>query len=1126
MPARLAWANTAAAPQLLAGPQRMSQASQVNQQKWQRLLTQSLPAHWIASQLLLLPSPADLRVSPLLQSQWSQGQAQGRNCYNYYTPHNYVCGCVATAMAQLMRYLQFPLEGIGIITNSIWVDNIRQTATTRGGDGLGGAYDWSRMPLVPASAAYSEDEWKMIGALCSDAGVAVQMQYSDAGSGTSLAAIALALPEVFGFADCLFFNGPDYLLPINANLQAALPVILGIIASGSDIGHAIVCDGYGYDEGSCYHHLNLGWAGSYDAYYNLPNIIEFDTIVGVISHIYTNQTGEIISGRISDSDGTPIANASIRLPLADDTVLQAYTSSQGYYGLCGVPSGTTNTIQVTATGYASNYLSGIVVGSSDPWHCGSVADADLILSKTQAVLSCSPTNLAQVTTNGASAPLDQSYEIWNSGSGTLDYQISHGAPWLALAPSDGSSTGQHDIIWVAYTNTESLAPRTYQTFITNAASGAMGSPKLVGVTLQVRAKLAPAIGQSDWIITSGGDAAWFGQGDTTPPDTNLAAQSGPIADEEQTWLQTTVEGPGTLSFYWKISSEPNFDYLRFYVDGTEKAAISGQTDWLYASHNIAPGEHTLRWNYTKDAAATAGADAAWVAKVAFRDSLPAPLGVTASVGSYTNKIRVNWQAVSGAENYLIYRSRTNASQTASQVAETAQTSYEDSAVQAGDSFYYWIQASNASARSDYSQSARGSCAPPRPARADLQIRDFLWQPARLAPAAHPDRVAFTLHNNGPDALVAEMVTYNFYLSRQPTFVAASATRIGGGSYKLSLAAGKSRELTLTAAQGAGLTIPAAASGLYYVFLWAQTAQLLDPQPGNNVARTAAITIEQGAAQRLIPLSGDFDGDGKTDLALYQPATGFWAIKLSQWDYGQVFPRLGGAGCQPLALDFDGDGLADPAIYEQATGNWQALLSGQNYALTTLPAFGGSDYLQVAADYDGDGRADPALYHVTSGLWLTLLSAHNYQLAWLEHCGGDGYCPVPADYDGDGRTDPAVYHLTSGRWEARCSSCAYQPIRASGWGGHSYRPVAGHYDQDRLADPAVYEARQGQWHAMFSAANYSRNSLPYFGGPGYEPVTGDFDGDGQVDPALYHAASATWFIKLSGDHYNTHQARQP
>ncbi|HMJ88656.1 MAG TPA: immunoglobulin domain-containing protein, partial [Candidatus Acidoferrum sp.] len=96
-----------------------------------------------------------------------------------------------------------------------------------------------------------------------------------------------------------------------------------------------------------------------------------------------------------------------------------------------------------------------------------------------------------------------------------------------------------------------------------------------------------------------------------------AAQSGEIGHGQATTLQTTVTGPGLLGFWWKVSSEPSNDRLIFYVGTSEKARISGETDWQWKTFSISSGSQTLKWIYSKNSSVTGGMDRAWVDQVMF-----------------------------------------------------------------------------------------------------------------------------------------------------------------------------------------------------------------------------------------------------------------------------------------------------------------------------------------------------------------------------------------------------------------------------------------------------------------------------------------------------------------------------
>src|SRR5512143_1059153 len=91
-----------------------------------------------------------------------------------------------------------------------------------------------------------------------------------------------------------------------------------------------------------------------------------------------------------------------------------------------------------------------------------------------------------------------------------------------------------------------------------------------------------------------------------------AAQSGPIGPSMYSSLATTVDGPASLSFYQKTSSQPAYDTLTFAIDGTVKSTISGTTQWQQKAFTLPAGSHTLRWKYTKNATINGGSDAAWL----------------------------------------------------------------------------------------------------------------------------------------------------------------------------------------------------------------------------------------------------------------------------------------------------------------------------------------------------------------------------------------------------------------------------------------------------------------------------------------------------------------------------------
>jgi hypothetical protein len=113
-------------------------------------------------------------------------------------------------------------------------------------------------------------------------------------------------------------------------------------------------------------------------------------------------------------------------------------------------------------------------------------------------------------------------------------------------------------------------------------------------------------------FTTGDSADWFGQTTTSYYDAD-SAQSGDISDSQDSWMQTTVSGTGTVKFYWKVSSEEDYDFLAFYIDGSLQDRISGSVDWQQKTHTITTsGLHVLKWRYVKDDSADSGSDCGWM----------------------------------------------------------------------------------------------------------------------------------------------------------------------------------------------------------------------------------------------------------------------------------------------------------------------------------------------------------------------------------------------------------------------------------------------------------------------------------------------------------------------------------
>jgi hypothetical protein len=118
-------------------------------------------------------------------------------------------------------------------------------------------------------------------------------------------------------------------------------------------------------------------------------------------------------------------------------------------------------------------------------------------------------------------------------------------------------------------------------------------------------------GSANWQIAS--DNVMFG---------SKAACSGTIYSSQYTTLSITVDLPvaSICSFYWNISSETGYDWLKWYIDGYLLDGRSGVSGGYYpATFGIAPGTHTVSWRYSKDASGSSGLDKAWVDGILITD---------------------------------------------------------------------------------------------------------------------------------------------------------------------------------------------------------------------------------------------------------------------------------------------------------------------------------------------------------------------------------------------------------------------------------------------------------------------------------------------------------------------------
>jgi len=220
---------------------------------------------------------------------------------------------------------------------------------------------------------------------------------------------------------------------------------------------------------------------------------------------------------------------------------------------------------------------------------------------------------------------------------------------------------------------------------------------------------------------------------------------------------------------------------------------------------------------------------------------------------------------------------------------------------------------------------------------------------------------------------------------------------------------------------------------------------------------------------------DFNGDGTTDIALFRPESGLWAVR------GITRCYFGGINDLPVPGDYNGDRTTDIGLFRPSSGLWAIRKVTRYY-------FGAGSDRPVPGDYDGDDTDDPGLFRPSSGLWAVKEISRVY-------FGSNEDIPIPGDYTGDGITDIALFRETTGLWAIRGFYRVY-------FGGPDDLPIPEDYDGDRKTDIGLFRPRSGLW----AVHGISRS---YFGSSLDQPVPANYNGDGAAEIAIFREQSGLW-----------------
>lgn len=279
----------------------------------------------------------------------------------------------------------------------------------------------------------------------------------------------------------------------------------------------------------------------------------------------------------------------------------------------------------------------------------------------------------------------------------------------------------------------------------------------------------------------------------------------------------------------------------------------------------------------------------------------------------------------------------------------------------------------------------------------------------------------------------------------------------------------------------------------------------NPRSGTVLVGARTVTVNQlGASARRF----DFDGDGKSDVSVYRPATGTWYL-LGSGQAGSYAAVNFGLETDKIAPgDFDGDRKTDVAVYRPSEGRWYIFQS--QTGTVRIESWGLANDVPMPGDYDGDGRADLAVYRADNQTWYVRRSTDSaYQAVPF---GQSGDKPISGDFDGDGRTDFALYRVgaVTNQWAILNSASGQSSLQQ--FGNNADVAVPGDFDGDGRDNMAVYRPSNGTWYTSLNPnTNYGAKQ---WGISGDKPAAGDFNGDGRADYAVYR--HGVWYIQHSND----------
>ncbi len=578
-----------------------------------------------------------------------------------------------------------------------------------------------------------------------------------------------------------------------------------------------------------------------------------------------------------------------------------------------------------------------------------------------------------------------------------------------------------------------------------------------------------------------------------PPPSGVSATDGLYINNVQVEWQSVNPHSGSTSYeVWRGT--------------TTNAALAGKINTVITTnHGDSSVSAGLKYYYWIKAKDSYGSSEVSAAASGYR-ALSPPSGLSATEGIYRDKVQVRWNSSPGAEGYGLWRSTNDESSAASRITRTTETYYDDSSVTSRVVYFYWVKSTNSLNTSDFSASVFGysvaDTIPDPPSYVSASKGTFtskvvlawgsvsnahgyqVWRHTNET-VASAKQLAFASGTSYDDTTTERDMVYYYWVKATNSAGASSF-----GLYDIGFSSSPADPPSWVSATDGEYTNKVEIT-------WASVPDIIGYQVWRNTTNSSAAADSIGETGT----TSFTDTNAVRGLLYY-----YWIRSTNQVGPGAFsVPDTGYSRAPYVINDYDGDGKSDLAVFDGSSGYW--FVSNLDEEILQLQ-WGWSSAIPVPGDYLGDGKSDLAMFDGSNGYWY-ICSAEGALIAWQYPWGWPGAEPVPGDYDGDGRADLAVFDSGSGYWYISSLSGSFI-VGPVAWGWPGAEPVPGDFDGDGMSDLAVFDSNTGYWYIMSLDGRLLAWEFPW-GWPGAAPVSGDFNGDGKTDITVFDENTSSWYI---------------